>query len=307
MPKRKDATYVYDIQPFKKLFPYLMPRKCDSLVYISLDLDLTKTLEFIKHNPSTSLNRKYRVFEVLIAAFVRLFILRPELNRFIMNKRIWQRNDISLNFIVKEKYDDNSPEHSIILNFDNKSTLDNIANLVDNRIQESRNAIDAANNNAADKLVNIFTSFPPIILSSIVSFLKFLDIKGLAPLSITNEDGLHCSAYLSNLGSIGLNNGVVHHHLYQWGTTSIFLTIGGLKRKRIHKDDKILKSDKLELGFTLDERIADGYYFVQSLNKLQEIMNHPEELLFPPINIKARPAKNKREYKKKRKQNKEIS
>ena len=298
MPRRNDATYIYDVQPFKKIFPYLMPRKCDSLVYINVDLDFSYALDFIRNNPSPTLNRKYRVFEVLIAALIRLFVDRPELNRFIMNKRLWQRKDLSINFIVKEDYNDESPEHSVIIKFDPTMTLDKIANLVDQKITEARETTEDNNNNAADKLVNIFTAFPTIITTSLVNIIKYMDTKGIAPLSITQEDGLHCTAYLSNLGSIGLNNGIAHHHLYQWGTTSLFITIGSLKRQRMMKNEIIQKVDKIELGFTLDERIADGYYFVQSLSRFQQIIKDPEQLLFKPKEILPRPAKSKRELKK---------
>lgn len=302
MPRRKDATYVYNTQSIKKIFPYLMPRKCDSLVYINFELDLTNTLTFIKNNTSPTLNRKYRIFEVLIASIVRLITIRPELNRFIMNKRLWQRNDISINFIIKEDYRDESDEHSVIIKFNPLSTLDEIANIVDKKIEETRNITKNENNNIADKLVNIFTSFPPFITTSLVSFIKYLDTIGLAPLSITEEDGLHCSAYLSNLGSIGLTNATVQHHLYQWGSTSIFIAIGALKRKRIKTDPNIEKRiDKIDLGFTIDERIADGYYFVKSLNIFQDIINNPEQLFFPPQKIEERPARSKRELKKKKK------
>jgi chloramphenicol O-acetyltransferase len=307
MPRRNDSTYVYNVQTLKKLFPFLMPRKCDSLVYIDLDLDLTKTLEFIQNNISASLDRKYRVFEILISALVRLIVLRPELNRFIMNKRLWQRNEISLNFIVKEEYKDEAPEHSIILRFDPNSTLEEIAIKVNEKIDEARDDSSINNNNGADRLVSIFSAFPPIILTAIVSFIKFLDTKGLAPKSIIDEDGLHCTAYLSNLGSIGLKNSSVHHHLYQWGTTSLFITIGSLSRKRIKKNNSIERCDTINLGITLDERIADGYYFIKSLRVLQDLLNNPEQLLIEPNKIKERPAKSRRELKKRLKLKKEIS
>lgn len=302
MPRRNDATYVYDIQTFKKIFPFLMPRKCDSLVYLDLDLDLTATLDFIKNNQSSSLKRKYRVFEVLIAAIARLIVIRPELNRFVMNKRLWQRKEISINFIVKEEYNDNAPEHSIILKFDENHTLETVANLVDKKITEARKNTDLDKSSlAVDRLVNFFTAFPPFILTAIVSIIKFMDTKGFAPKSIINEDGLHCSAYISNLGSIGLKTGAVYHHLYQWGTTSLFITIGALKRKRIVKEDSLERRDSLKIGITLDERIADGYYFVQSLNMLQQILNTPEQLFFKPNKVSPRPPKSKKELKRRKK------
>ena len=310
MPRRKDATYVYDVQPFKKLFPYLMPRKCDSLVYLSLDLDLTKTLDFIKNHPSVALDRKYRVFEILIAAVVRLIVLRPELNRFWMNKKLWQRNEISINFIAKENHDDTSAEHNIVLNFDSSATLETIAKNIDEGIKTARESNSPNSSNTAnDRLVNIFTSFPPIILSTLVNIIKFLDIKGIAPLSFTREDGLHCSAYLTNLGSIGLNNSRVYHHLYQWGNTSLFITIGALKRQKMNKETNEKREDKLQMGLTIDERIADGYYLVQSLKVLQDLLNNPEQLLFPPVKVQDRPVKNRKEYKKllKQQNKKQIS
>ena len=38
-----------------------------------------------------------------------------------------------------------------------------------------------------------------------------------------------------------------------------------------------------EFGINLDERIADGYYFVKSVHMLQYIFDHPE-LLEDPAN-----------------------
>lgn len=298
MPKRNDATYVYDVQSFKKIFPYIMPRKCDSLVFINFDLDLTKTLEFIRKNPSPTLGRKYRVFEVFIAAYIRLLVLRPELNRFIMNKRLWQRDEMSVNFIIKEDYTDEAPEHSIILRFKEDSSLEEIANNVNDKIVEIRHKNSSTHKNAVDKLVDFFTAFPPCILTTIASIVKYLDTKGIAPKSITGEDGLHCSAYISNLGSIGLKNATINHHLYQWGTTSLFIAIGELKRKRIVKNNSIEKQDTLRLGITIDERISDGFYFVKSLNIFQDILNSPEQLLEKASEVKQRPPKNRKEMKK---------
>ena len=48
--------------------------------------------------------------------------------------------------------------------------------------------------------------------------------KGRLPRSLTDGDSNHCSAFVTNLGSIGLKCG--YHHLANFGTNSIFVVIG---------------------------------------------------------------------------------
>lgn len=295
MPRRKDGTLVYNVPTYRKIFPFIMPKRCDSLVYMDLDLDLTEAILFIKNNPCEKLNRKYRVFELFIAAFIRTVVQRPELNRFVMNKKLWQRNELSINFVVKEDDDDDAPEHSIVAVFNPESTLEEIALIVDEEIEKCRLPI---NSNTTDKLIDFFTGIATPIATFLVSVLKVLDRKGLAPKSVMDADSLHSTAFISNLGSIGLNCSPVHHHLYDWGTTSIFITIGALKRNRNHTPGGVKFHDTLQIGVTLDERISDGYYFVHSLHVMQDILKNPSQLLSKPAEIQKRPPKNRKEMKK---------
>jgi hypothetical protein len=277
MKRRNDATFVTNLIPYKRILPYVMPKRVDSLVYHQFSIDLTRTLQFIKElNKSEDKDHQYRVFEFFLSAVMRTIALRPQLNRFIMNYDCWQRDELSLNFVVKEDYTDEAPEHSAILYFEPTMTFPEMATIINNTIEDSRKG---GQDNDTDSAINFFLHFPKIVLRALVGFLRYLDIKGIAPKALRDADGLHATAFVANLGSINLL-GSPHHHLYEWGTTSIFITMGMLQRKRIiNEEGKRSFVDKMEIGVTLDERIADGFYFIKTIHVLQDILNNPEVMM----------------------------
>src|SRR5690554_5678971 len=295
MKWRNDATYVGDILPYKRVFPFIMPRRVDSVVYHQFTIDMTKAVQFIKHmNKNHPGDHQYRVFEVFLAALLRTIAMRPFLNRFLMNYKYWQRNELSLNFVVKEDYTDEAPEHSQVIYFKPEMTFVEIANLINETIVKSRSVGD---DNDTDKAINFFLKFPTWFLRFLIWIIRKLDTIGIAPKALRDADGLHVSAFVANLGSINLA-GSPHHHLYEWGSTSIFLTMGLLRRKRV-TDENGTQSliDSMEIVVTVDERIAEGFYFIKSMQLLQDYLHNPEKLMkiptLPPPLLTPREARKK--------------
>ncbi len=301
MKRRNDATYVADLIPYKRIFPYIMPKRTDSLVFHKFSIDLTEGVKFIKHmNRNNPGDHQYRVFELFLAALLRTIAMRPQLNRFLMNYDTWQRKELSLNFVVKENYTDDAPEHSAILYFTPDMIFTEIANIINHTIEDSR---AGGPENDTDAAIEFFLRFPKWVLKFIVSIIGFLDRKGIAPKALRDADGLHCSAFVANLGSINLLSSP-HHHLYEWGTTSIFITMGMLRRKRIiNEEGERSFIDSMDIGVTLDERIADGFYFIRSIQILQDYLNNPEKLMerpdLPPPNPTHKEVKRKKKALKK--------
>ncbi len=277
MKRRNDATYVSDLTPYKRMLPFVMPKRVDSLVYHTLTLDFTEAVAFVREmNREEEKDHQYRVFELFLAAFLRTVVLRPHLNRFIMNYDVWQRNELSLNFVVKEEYTDEAPDHTAVLTFRPDMTFQEIATVINDFIEDSRNGGVA---NQSDRAIGFFLSFPKIVLRAMIRILKILDIRGIAPAALREADGLHATAFVANLGSISLMD-APYHHLYEWGTTSIFLTMGKLKRKRlVDEEGNRSFKDTMEISVTIDERISDGFYFIRSLGVLQHLLHNPELLL----------------------------
>lgn len=276
--KRNDARLCYDVPLYNRIFPFLMRRRSDSLVYHTMTLDVTETLKYIRSFNANKPELRLKFFYVFCAAVMRIFVLRPELNRFIASCRYWQRNELSMSFVVKESFTDDSPETSNPLKFKPEMTLIEYARIIDNYINEARHVSETSN--YTDDTIGAFLRFPTWMVSIALRFLGFLDRRGRCPKFVAQADGMHTSVFIANLGSIGIEGGSPHHHLYEWGTTSMFITLGALERKREFDDEgKVISSrETIQVGWTVDERVTSGFYFIKSMLMLQDYMNHPEKL-----------------------------
>lgn len=302
--KRNDAKQVFDIPVYNTIFPFLLKRRSDSLVYHTFELDVTDTLEYIRKYNATKPEFRLRFFYVFSAAILRTMVERPELNRFIASNRYWQRNELSMNFVVKEKMTDEAPETSNPLYFKPDMTLLEYSKIIDDYINKSR---EDSEDNSTDGLIKILLHTPYWVISTFIRMMGFMDKRGRLPQFIRDADGLHTSVFISNLGSIGIEGSSPHHHLYEWGTTSMFITIGALERVREFDDNGKVVScrNKVQVGFTVDERITSGFYFIKSVKHFQNLIEHPELLEEAP-ELPA-PVLTKREYRKKLKAEKKSS
>lgn len=280
--RRNDAKQVFDIPTYNKIFPFMLKRRCDSLVYHALNLDVTPTVEYIRNYNAQKPERRMKFFYVFCAALMRTFALRPELNRFIASKRYWQRNELSMNFVVKEDFTDEAPETSNPLTFRPDMVLEEYADIIDKYIEQSR---ERKEENFTDYMIDRVLNFPTWAIAGFVRFIGWLDNRGKSPKFVHEADGLHTSVFVANLGSIGVQGGSPHHHLYEWGTTSVFVTLGQLERHKKYDDEgnHIATKETIQIGATVDERISSGFYFIKSMQVLQDLLLHPEKLEERPV------------------------
>jgi len=275
----------------------MMKRRCDSMVFQTITVDVTDILPFIRDHKSSQ-GKSYRMFEIAACALLRTMAERPELNRFIAGKRYWQRNDLSMNFIVKEEMSDDAAEHSTPLYFRPDMSFDEMACIIEKNIEAGQTP---QSEGFTDKAIAFFFHFPTWFITLVIGIAGWMDRHGCAPKALRDADGLHTSVFISNTGSIGLEGTSPHHHLYEWGTTSIFMTMGMMKRKKLA--DGTWKT-YMEFGFTVDERITDGWYFTQSLRLFEKYLLHPE-LLLEPATLPP-PLLTKKQYKQKLKQERKL-
>ena len=262
--KRKDAKLIKPNDAIGGIMPFIMPKRTESEVSSQMDIDITKLVEYVDNYNKEEHEYKMTYFHALTACFAKTFYNRERLNRFVKNKSLYERNKITFAFVAKDKLSDSGEERIIcldILENDNIKTL------------SRKMAIDVfkvrkEGTNSMDSILNIFTKLPKLVLSLIVKIVMFLDNHGINPKSLTEGDTNYASLILSNLGSIKSNS--IYHHLNEYGTNSIVATIG-----TIREEDK---KKKVDLQITLDERIADGFYFVKSIQLLEKIANKPELL-----------------------------
>jgi hypothetical protein len=130
--------------------------------------------------------------------------------------------------------------------------------------------------------MDLVMKLPHFMVVGIVKLVLWLDKHGWAPQFLVGTDPNHASVFLSNLGSIGLEFG--YHHLVNWGTNSFFVVINQKKlRPFFNPDGSYVMKDSLDVSFTIDERLADGFYFAKSLRIAKYMLEHPE-VMNEPIN-----------------------
>ena len=122
-----------------------------------------------------------------------------------------------------------------------------------------------------------FAKLPRLLLIIVFRIIRWLDFWGLMPKALTEGDTNYSTVLVSNLGSIKCP--AVYHHLNNYGTNSIMVTLGTLhKEEMLMPDGTRQVRDVVDIGATLDERIADGFYFARSLKLIKYVFGHPELL-----------------------------
>lgn len=263
--KRRDADLVKANDAIGAIVPFIMPKRCDAEVSSKVEIDVTDLVKFVDSQDEEKLGYKMTCFHALTSVFAKTFYNRDALNRFVKNKRLYQRKKVTFAFIAKNKLSDSGEERIICLDIEKN---DNIMTL------SKKMAVDvfkvrSEGTNDMDGILNFFTKLPNFILTIIVRFIFFLDRKGINPKSLTEGDTNYASLILSNLGSIKTNS--CYHHLNEYGTNSIVVTIGTIREVNGRKI--------VDITSTLDERIADGFYFAKSIQLAEYIAGKPEILL----------------------------
>ncbi len=277
MGDRKDGVWLKDIDPMHAFTPYLYPDRADNEAYISERIYLENINRYLEKKNSDISEDPYKLFHVILAAIVKTITLRPKMNRFIKGYRTYQRNDLTLAFVVKKRFADEGKEALAFVKFDEDATIETVREKVYAEINQCRS--DKLDNSTAG--MDTLTKMPRFMLRFVVWILHKLDFYGKVPEFLIKTDPNHATCFISNLGSIGLKSG--YHHLCNWGTNSIFVVIGEKKLTPVYnaQEDRTELKETLDIGLTLDERIADGYYYSKTVKLIKYLLQNPELLELP--------------------------
>jgi hypothetical protein len=273
---RSDGVRLRKLPGFRKMFPYLMRTRTESVIYHSQRLRIGKTLAWL-NRANAAREKKISLFHVVLAAGVRTLALRPEANRFVVGHRIYQRRTIDLSFIVKRELNEQAAETTVKITFDPHSTIADVVARVTSVVQATKQSATSRDEGAS----NIVTRLPRSLIRLAIRAVRTLDYFGLLPASFIKGDALYTSAFLANLGSIGAD--AVFHHLYEWGNAPFFVTVGQRKKAPVVNERGELEVEEvLDLKFSLDERISDGVYYTATISLLTDLIENPEKLEGPP-------------------------
>ena len=275
---RRDAVWLRDLDALHVFMPYLYPNRADNEAFISETIDLENIDRYLaeKNAALPDGDEPYKLFYLLLSALVKTITLRPKMNRFIKGGRVYQRDKLSLAFVVKKQFRDDAHEALAFIEFDEKTTIDDVRRKLAAEIHACRS--DKIDNSTAG--MDMLGRLPRPVLRMVMWVLHRLDYYGRVPYSLVKTDPNYATCFVTNLGSIGLKAG--YHHLSNWGTNSIFVVIGEKKLQPLWEaDGTVTMHETLQLGLTLDERIADGYYYSKTVKLLKYLLQNPRLLEVP--------------------------
>lgn len=267
---RPDGTLVKDLSPVRAIMPYLMKGRNESVVLHEARYDLTKTLPWLAQQQAAG--HKVTLFHLLLHAFARTLHERPGLNRFISGGHIYQRQGVYLSFAAKKAFADDAPIVTVKAEFPASDTFGDVHGRIAGAVNEARKA--DGKKTTVDKELQLALMLPSPLLRLVMGFLRWLDGVNLMPAGMIKGDPMYASAFVANLGSIGI--GDVYHHLFEYGTCSLFAAVGKVE-KMVFVDDnaQAVVRDAVKVCWTFDERIHDGFYCASSLKIAQQIVEDP--------------------------------
>ncbi|MBO5364435.1 MAG: 2-oxo acid dehydrogenase subunit E2 [Clostridia bacterium] len=279
---RYDGYKVKAKDPMFGVIPHIMRSRLDCQVFFEEQIDISDLREFIlehrKEMPGLS------AYHLFVAAAIRTIVQKPRLNRFVSGRKIYARNYLRASLTVKTSRSEDADEAIVMPEFAPTDTLYEVVQKFNEQVQEAKRQDEDAKGNDTDVIVRLINLLPGFAIKFVVWLLRNLDSIGKMPKIINRVSPFHSSLFVTNVGSIGLNS--VYHHLYEFGTTSIFLAIGKKETVRELQSDGSVKSKTvINTRFVLDERICDGYYFATAIKLFKYYMKNPQLLLLPPDDI----------------------
>lgn len=270
--KRPDGRRLRNIEPLQLITSYLMKKRYDAMNMYEDTFPCEVWDTYIKEKEAEGIKLGY--MHILIAGVVRILALKPRLNRFVMNGKVYARPKIWVSFVVHPELHEDSEGTTIKLCFEGTENILEIAEKINVAIEKE--TIKREGENGTDKLARTLTAIPSPILKIVVNTLMWMDRHNMLPKAIIELSPFHTSFFVTNLKSLGIN--FVHHHTYEFGTTGLFFAMGKEKIIPVVKKGEHVSEKHMPFSLVSDERFCDGLYFAMALRELRKIMRNPAVL-----------------------------
>ncbi|MHA1125340.1 MAG: hypothetical protein ACTSO7_06385 [Candidatus Heimdallarchaeota archaeon] len=276
MPRRYDAELL-KTSKYREIEFMLMPTRTECVNYYDKQLDLTKVFAFLeKYNKGKKEEEQITFFHVFLSALVRTATLQYKINRFVQGARLWQRNEISISFVVKTGKSDEQETLAKII-FDPFDTLETIRDKVNKKLNRSRKGSDQV-----DKDLKLFSLVPRFVFRFLFWFARWTERNNMPIKFLIGKLPMFCTYFIANLGSLQLD--AVFHHLYELGNAGMFMTYGPYYKAAVvdQKTEEISVKTVIDLRITIDDRFAGGAYTGPTVHLLENLIMDPELTMKPP-------------------------
>src|SRR5262249_55308216 len=105
--RRRDGTLA-KVAPYRRMMPFLMKGRNEAVVYFEQRLDMSRAQPWLDEwNPRTG--ARATVFPLVLPAIARCLHERPNMNRFVAGRRIYDRRGVFMTFAAKKAMREDAP------------------------------------------------------------------------------------------------------------------------------------------------------------------------------------------------------
>jgi hypothetical protein len=268
---RADGTLVKRLHPYRRLMFFIMRTRNESMVYTDDAIDAEGLLAYLEQ---TKDRLGADMTHIIVAAMNLTLAENPTMNRFIVGRRMYQRKHRELTFSMKREAMNKKAKLAVVkLQMQDEESFADLVERMNGSIQHQRSGAKTHE----DKEYGLFDLFPRSVLRFFVWFFQALDYVNLLPHAFTKDDGLYTSCVIANLGSLGMMP--AYHHLYEWGTSSLFVMVGRIEERAVVVDGEVVIKKVLPTRYSYDERIDDGLSAAYGMQTLKRVLENPTEAL----------------------------
>jgi hypothetical protein len=269
--RRSDGTPVGGLHPLRRIMPFLMPARNEAFVLFEQAIDVAPARRFLEQaNAGRPPEQAITLFHLVLRALGLGLHEFPRLNRFAVGGRLYDRDGIWLSFSAKKRLDRDGAVFTAKLRFDPEESLASMVNRIHALVREGRSDRETA----TEREVRAFLRVPASVLRLGTRAVRWLDGHNLLPASFIAGDPLYASVFVANLGSVDLD--AAYHHLFEYGTIPVFVTIGRIARVPLALDDgSVTSREVMMLRYTYDERVEDGFYAARALERVRAHFEAP--------------------------------
>jgi hypothetical protein len=271
--KRPDATPAENVPRYRRIMPFLMPGRNESVVYFEQQIDTTEASRFAEAWQNTHPELRVTIFHLITWAAVTTLREHPRLNRFVAGGRLWQRDGIWISYSAKKAFSDKAPVVVLKRRFDSDETFEQMVRGMLGNIKEGRSDKPSR----VDKELSAILRMPSSGVRALLRVGRLADEMGLLPASFIDSDPMYSSLFIANLGSLRMD--AAYHHLFEYGNCPIFVVIGQTKETPWAVDGQVVVRPIVTLRYSYDERIEDGFYAQRALDDLKRKVENPETFI----------------------------
>ena len=227
---RVDGRRIRSLNGFYNFIPFIMPQRSDALNYYEQAFEITEADRWFRRQ-RVSGYKGMGMLHLLIASYVRACAYLPGLNRVVVGRRVFARNNIEIVMTVKRSLSIDATETTIKVVFEPTDTIYDVYRKMNAAIDEVKNSDEE---NGTEEFANKFAKLPRFLIRAAIGLIRVCDYFGLIPKSILDVSPFHGSMIITDLGSLGI--GPIYHHIYNFGTLPVFVAFGA--KRHVHELDR---------------------------------------------------------------------